>query len=86
MIKLIKRQLDLAGAGCTYLSFSKEKIKNKETGEWELKNAFKALMKNESGGKDTVVLTINKPLNLLEVSDFQNLFNILKDGKYQRGS
>lgn len=86
MINLIKKQLDLVGAGCTYLSFSKEKIKNKDTGEWEVKNAFKAHMKNESGGKDVVLLTINKSLELLEVTDFQNLFNILKNGQYQRGS
>lgn len=84
MLKLIKKQLDSVGAGCTYLSFSKEKIKNEKTGEWEVKDAFKACMQNETGGKDTVILTINKPVTSLQVSDYQNLFNILKNGEYER--
>lgn len=83
MLSNIKKQL---GAGCTFLSFSKEKVKNKETGEWEIKDAYLAHMRNESGGKDVVILTIGKPLNLLQVSDYQNLFNILSNGNYQRGS
>lgn len=82
MLVEVKKQL---GGACTYLSFSKEKIKD-ENGEWVVKDAFKAIMLNDNGGKDTVVFTINKPIHTLKGEDFQRLFFRLNSRDYEQRS
>lgn len=81
-LAFIKQQL---GGVCTYLSFSKEKALNKETGIMEEYDAFVAKLYNEFGGKDKVVYRINKPLYLLEAGDFKNLLYNLQEKAYERG-
>jgi hypothetical protein len=78
----VKQQL---GEVCTYLSFSKEKSVNKETGILEEYDAFIAHIKNEFGGKDKIVYRIDKPLFLLEVNDFKTLLYNLNEKIYERG-
>ena len=41
-------------------------------------------MKNDLGSKDTVITTINKPLNTLNQSDFDRLFYALNSRTYDR--
>ena len=79
-LKVVKK---LLGEGCTFLSFSKEKVKD-EQGNWSEVDAFKAIMKNDLGSKDTVITTINKPLNTLNQSDFDRLFYALNSRTYDR--
>lgn len=78
----VKQQL---GGVCTYLSFSKEKSINKDTGILEEYDAFIAQIKNNLGGKDKVVYRIDKPLGLLEVEDFKTLMYNLNEKIYERG-
>lgn len=78
----VKQQL---GEVCTYLSFSKEKSVNKETGILEEYDAFIAHIKNEFGGKDKIVYRIDKPLFSLEVNDFKTLLYNLNEKIYERG-
>jgi hypothetical protein len=73
-LKLVKKQL---GGVCQYLSLSKEKSVNRETGLMESYDAFNAVMKNDLGGTDRVIYRINKDLHLLQKEDFENLrFNL----------
>lgn len=78
----VKQQL---GEVCTYLSFSKERSVNKDTGVLEEYDAFIARIKNNLGGKDKVVYRIDKPLHLLEVEDFKTLMYNLNEKIYERG-
>jgi len=78
----VKQQL---GGVCTYLSFSKEKSVNKDTGILEEYDAFVAQIKNNLGGKDKVIYRIDKPLELLEVEDFKTLMYNLNEKIYERG-
>lgn len=78
----VKQQL---GEACTYLSFSKEKAVNQETGILEEYDAFTAQIKNEFGGKDKIVYRIDKPLFLLEANDFKTLLYNLNEKTYERG-
>ena len=41
-------------------------------------------MKNDLGSKDTVITTINKPLNTLNQSDFDRLFYALKTKYFKK--
>ena len=77
-LKFVKKQL---GGVCQYLSLSKEKSVNKETGLMESYDAFNAVMKNDLGGTDRVIYRINKDLHLLQKEDFDNLrFNLASRG------
>jgi hypothetical protein len=78
----VKQQL---GGVCTYLSFSKEKSVNKDTGILEEYDAFVAQIKNNLGGKDKVIYRIDKPLDLLGVEDFKTLMYNLNEKIYERG-
>lgn len=69
-LKLAKKAL---GGICTYLSFSIEKSLNPETGKVEPYDAFSAVMKNDAGGKDRVIIGVGKPIYELETEDFENL-------------
>ena len=77
----VKQQL---GGVCTYLSFSKEKSVNKDTGILEEYDAFVAQIKNNLGGKDKVIYRIDKPLDLLGVEDFKTLMYNLNEKIYER--
>lgn len=78
----VKQQL---GEVCTYLSFSKEKSVNRDTGILEEYDAFVARIKNNLGGKDKVIYRIDKPLLLLEAEDFKTLLYNLNEKIYERG-
>jgi hypothetical protein len=80
-IKAVKGQL---GGVCQYLSFSKEKSLNKETGVVETYDAFNAVMKNDFNGTDRVIYRINKDLHLLQKEDFENLRFNLASRAYER--
>lgn len=80
-IKATKIQL---GGVCQYLSFSKEKSLNKETGVMESYDAFNAVMKNDFNGTDRVIYRINKDLHLLQKEDFENLRFNLASRAYER--
>jgi hypothetical protein len=80
-IKSVKSQL---GGVCQYLSLSKEKSINKETGEMESYDAFNAVMKNDFSGTDRVIYRINKALHLLQKEDFENLRFNLASRAYER--
>lgn len=80
-LKVVKNQL---GGVCQYLSFSKEKSLNPETGNFETYDAFNAVMKNDLGGTDRVIYRINKPLSLLQSEDFNNLRFNLASRAYER--
>jgi hypothetical protein len=80
-IKVVKNQL---GGVCQYLSFSKEKSLNKETGVVESYDAFNAVMKNDFNGTDRVIYRINKALHLLQKEDFENLRFNLASRAYER--
>lgn len=80
-IKTVKSQL---GGVCQYLSFSKEKSFNKETGVVESYDAFNAVMKNDFNGTDRVIYRINKALHLLQKEDFENLRFNLASRAYER--
>lgn len=80
-IKVVKNQL---GGVCNYLSFSKEKSLNPETGLIESYDAFNAVMKNDFNGTDRVIYRINKPLHLLQKEDFENLRFNLASRAYER--
>jgi hypothetical protein len=80
-IKAVKSQL---GGVCQYLSFSKEKSLNKETGVMETYDAFNAVMKNDFNGTDRVIYRINKDLQLLQKEDFENLRFNLASRAYER--
>ena len=80
-LKFVKQQL---GGVCQYLSLSKEKSVNKETGEMESYDAFNAVMKNDLGGTDRVIYRINKDLHLLQKEDFENLRFNLASRAYER--
>jgi hypothetical protein len=69
-LKLAKKAL---GGICTYLSFSTEKSLNPETGKVESYEAFNAVMRNDTGGKDRVIIGIGKPIHELETGDFEDL-------------
>jgi hypothetical protein len=69
-LKLAKKAL---GGICTYLSFSTEKSLNPETGNVESYEAFNAVMRNDAGGKDRVIIGIGKPIHELETGDFEDL-------------
>jgi hypothetical protein len=76
----VKKEL---GKDCTFLAFSKESSKNKETGEVEEYDAFNALIINDLGGKDRVIYRIDKPLYTLEEQDFTWLKDALKNKMYE---
>lgn len=78
----VKQQL---GGVCTYLSFSKEKSVNKDTGILEEYDAFVAQIKNNLGGKDKVIYRIDKPPESLGVEDFKTLMYNLNEKIYERG-
>jgi hypothetical protein len=80
-IKSVKSQL---GGVCQYLSLSKEKSLNKETGVVETYDAFNAVMKNDFNGTDRVIYRINKDLHLLQKEDFENLRFNLASRAYER--
>lgn len=80
-IKVVKNQL---GGVCNYLSFSKEKSLNPETGLIESYDAFNAVMKNDFNGTDRVIYRINKSLHLLQKEDFENLRFNLASRAYER--
>lgn len=80
-LKVVKNQL---GGVCQYLSFSKEKSLNPETGKFETYDAFNAVMKNDLNGTDRVIYRINKPLHLLQSEDFNNLRFNLASRAYER--
>jgi hypothetical protein len=82
-IKNVRKQL---GEGCTYLSFSKEKFKNEQTGKYETCNAFVAMMKNDDGGKDKIVYYFDKPLHTLTGDDFHTLTVNLNGRLYEQRS
>lgn len=69
-LKLAKKAL---GGICSYLSFSIEKSVNPETGKVEPYDAFNAVMKNDLGGKDRVIIGVGKPIHELETEDFESL-------------
>jgi hypothetical protein len=81
-LSVVKKEL---GEVCTYLSFSREKSVNKDTGILEEYDAFVVKIKNNLGGKDTIVLRIEKPLYMLEAADFNTLLYTLNDKIYERG-
>lgn len=81
-LSAVKQQL---GGVCTYLSFSKEKSVNKETGILEEYDAFVAKIKNSFGGKDKVIYRIEKPLASLLAEDFKMLMHNLNEKIYERG-
>jgi hypothetical protein len=72
-IQRLKTAKKALGGICTYLSFSIEKSINPETGNVEPYDAFSAVMKNDFGGKDRVIIGIGKPIHELEIEDFENL-------------
>ena len=80
-VKSVKNQL---GGVCEYLSFSKEKSLNEETGVFETYDAFNAVMKNDLKGTDRVIYRINKALHLLQKEDFENLRFNLASRAYER--
>jgi hypothetical protein len=80
-IKNVKSQL---GGVCQYLSFSKEKSLNQETGVVVTYDAFNAVMKNDFNGTDRVIYRINKALHLLQKEDFDNLRFNLASRAYER--
>ena len=82
-LKLVKNQL---GKVCQYLSLSKEKSLNLETGEFETYDAFNAVMKNDLNGTDRVIYRINKPLHLLQSEDFYTLRFNLASRAYERST
>lgn len=81
-LSAVKQQL---GGVCTYLSFSKEKSVNKDTGILEEYDAFIAQIKNNLGGKDKVIYRIDKPLYSLVAEDFKTLMYNLNEKIYERG-
>lgn len=78
-LKLAKKAL---GGICTYLSFSIEKSLNPETGKIESYDAFNAVMANDLGGKDRVIIGVGKPIHELETEDFENLIMNLMTKAY----
>ena len=80
-VKAVKQQL---GGVCQYLSLSKEKSLNKDTGIVESYEAFNAVMKNDLKGTDRVIYRINKELHLLQKEDFENLRFNLASRAYER--
>jgi hypothetical protein len=86
----LKQSLDAVrqqlGGICTYLSFSKEKSVNKDTGILEEYDAFIAQIKNDLGGKDKVIYRIDKPLSDLVAEDFKTLVYNLNEKIYERGN
>jgi hypothetical protein len=81
-LSIVKKEL---GEVCTYLSFSKEKSVNKDTGILEEYDAFVAKIKNNLGGKDKIIYRIEKPLYMLEAADFNSLLYNLNEKIYERG-
>lgn len=81
-LSLVKKEL---GEVCTYLSYSKERSVNKETGILEEYDAFVAKIKNNLGGKDSIIYRIEKPLHMLDASDFNTLLYNLNEKIYERG-
>lgn len=81
-LSLVKKEL---GEVCTYLSFSKEKSVNRETGILEEYDAFVIKVKNNLGGKDKIIYRIEKPLQMLDASDFNTLLYNLNEKIYERG-
>lgn len=61
---------------CTFLAFEQEK------GEI----FFSAKMKNKEGGKDSVKIKINKGLQSLQPTDFEELYTILNEKTYESGT
>lgn len=80
MLKILKLQL---GEVCTYLSFSKEKIKN-DKGCWEEKECIKAILKNDLGSKDIIRIPLNKKSIDLTPTDYQTIFFKLNSREYER--
>ena len=78
-LKLAKKAL---GGICTYLSFSIEKSLNPETGEVDSYDAFNAVMLNDKGGKDRVIMGVGKPIHELDTEDFKNLITYLMTKAY----
>lgn len=80
---ILKQNLDSVkrkmGSECTYLSFEKSKYFNEKTNEWEEANFFHGKVKNNLGGKSTVRVKINVGLEKLVSSDYDNLYNTLKE-------
>ena len=68
------------GADCTFLSYSREKVKNKE-GVFEEKDCLLVYFKNNQGGKDKLRVVLNKPFKSLTLDDYNYYFNLLKDGE-----
>jgi hypothetical protein len=68
------------GTSCTFLSYSREKLKNKE-GNLEEKDCLLVYFKNESGGKDKVRIPLNKSFSSLTLDDYNYIFNELRNGE-----
>lgn len=77
VVKIMKKGL---GADCTYLSFSREKIKSEEDC-WEEKDCLKIMFKNTNGGKDTYRIPFNKPLSTVTINDLQFAYNELMEAR-----
>ncbi len=72
----MKREL---GSNCTFLSFSNEKIKNKQ-GIIENKDCLLVYFKNDSGGKDKVRIPLVKEIKNMTIDDYNYIYNELKNG------
>lgn len=85
LMKHTKKEL---GKACTYLSFStNEKYFDQEKGEYSVaKNAIKAIMKNDLGGRDVIIIPLNKSFDSLTPDDFRELFYGLNSRHYGRGT
>lgn len=75
-----KKQL---GSQCTFLSLIKERKLNTTTGEQESIESFYAIMKNDAGSKDKVIINLDKESYKLDVEDFKELVYTLNSRSYE---
>lgn len=69
-------QIRKAVADCTFLAH----VQYKGT------FGIKAVMKNTSGGKDTITIPLNVDPSLLTSADYKSVMNLLKNKQYEQGS
>lgn len=69
---LVKKRL---GRTCTYLSHYYKVT--------EGTYFIKAIIKNGAGGKDVVMVKLNKHPSVLDDSDYEELFKLLSTGDYE---
>lgn len=77
MIDRLKLEL---GGKCTFLSYLKDKARDKATGEFYERLCLRIILKNETGGKDKLIIP------LTEGASFDSVMHLLKNYNNEQGS